>query len=121
MKLLLDEMISPRVARELRSHRHDVHAVKHDRADLAGRGDREIVRLMAAEGRAIVTNDIADFQNIHDQFLAAGEAHHGMIFTFDATLPRTKAAIPQWVQALSDLLAEHGDEQALRNRVHHLV
>jgi hypothetical protein len=43
-----------------------------------------------------------------------------MIFTFDATMPRTKAAIPQWVRTLADLLAEHGDEGSLRNRVHHL-
>ncbi len=120
MKLLLDEMITPRVARELRMQGHNVQAIKHDRADLACRGDREIVRLMAAEGRAIVTNDVADFQRIHDRLLAIGEEHHGMIFTFDATLPRTKSAIPQWVEALSSLLAQHGDD-ALRNRIHHLA
>ena len=28
MRLLLDEMISPRIARELREHGHDVQAVK---------------------------------------------------------------------------------------------
>jgi predicted nuclease of predicted toxin-antitoxin system len=121
VRLLLDEMISPRVARELRKGGHDAHAIKHDRADLASRGDRELVRLMAAEGRAIVTNDVADFQRIHDQFLAAGETHHGMIFTFDATLPRTKAAIPQWVEALSSLFAEHRGDDALRNRIYHLA
>jgi hypothetical protein len=92
--LLLDEMISPRIARELRESGHEVQAVKRDRPDLAGRGDREIVRLMFAEQRVIVTNDIADFQAIHDQLLATGETHNGMIFTFDATMPRTGAAIP---------------------------
>ena len=120
MKLLLDEMISPRIARELRGHGHDAQAIKHDRPDLASLGDRAIVRLMAVERRAIVTNDIADFQQIHDRLLAMGEEHHGMIFTFDATLPRTKAAIPQWVETLSNLLAEYRDEDALRNRIHHL-
>jgi predicted nuclease of predicted toxin-antitoxin system len=120
VKLLLDEMISPRVARELRKDGHDVQAVKKDREDLISRGDREIVRLMAAERRVIVTNNVADFQGIHDQFLAADEAHHGMIFTFDATMPRTKAAIPQWVKTLTGLLAEHGGEDSLRNRIHHL-
>ncbi len=77
------------------------------------------VRRMVSERRVIVTNDIADFQAIHDQLLAAGDEHHGMIFTFDATMPRTKDAIPQWVQTLSKLLAD-GDEDSLRNRVHHL-
>ncbi len=77
MKLLLDEMISPRIARELRKNGHDVQAVKKDRPDLASRGDRELARQMATEQRAIVTNDIADFQAIHDQFLAAREEHYG--------------------------------------------
>jgi predicted nuclease of predicted toxin-antitoxin system len=120
VKLLLDEMISPRVARELRQRGHDVQAIKQDRQDLASRQDREIVRLMAAERRVIVTNDIADFLDIHEQFLATGDSHHGMIFTFDATMPRTKAAIPQWVRTLADLLVEHGDDDSLHNRIHHL-
>ncbi len=120
MRLLLDEMISPRIAGELREAGHDVQAVKKDRPDLTGRSDGELVRRMVTERRAIVTNDIADFQAIHDQFLVAGEEHYGMIFTFDDTLPRTKDAIPQWVQTLSRLSADHGDEGSLRNRVHHL-
>jgi predicted nuclease of predicted toxin-antitoxin system len=120
VKLLLDEMISPRVARELREDEHDVQAIKKDRPDLASRHDREIVRQMASERRVIVTNNIADFQGIHDQFVAAGEEHHGMVFTFDATMPRTKAAIPHWVRALAGLLAEHGAADSLRNRVLHL-
>jgi predicted nuclease of predicted toxin-antitoxin system len=120
VRLLLDEMISPRIARELRENGYDVQAVKRDRPDLASRGDRELVRQMTTERRVIVTNDIADFQGIHDQFLAAGEEHHGMVFTFDATMPRTKDAIPQWVRALGELIDAHGDEDPLRNRIHHL-
>jgi predicted nuclease of predicted toxin-antitoxin system len=120
VRLLLDEMISPRIARELRESGHDVQAIKRDRLDLAGRGDREIVRRMAAERRAIVTNNVADFRGIHDRFLAAGDEHSGMIFTFDATMPRNRAAIPRWVQALTGLLADHREEDALRNRVRHL-
>jgi predicted nuclease of predicted toxin-antitoxin system len=120
VRLLLDETISPRIARELRESGHDVQAVKKDRPDLAGRTDREIVQRMAAERRAIVTNDIADFQGIHDRMLAAGEEHAGMIFTFDATMPRSKAAIPQWVKWLAGLLAEHPHEDSLCNRIQHL-
>jgi predicted nuclease of predicted toxin-antitoxin system len=118
VRLLLDEMISPRIARELREH--DVQAVKKDRPDLTGRSDRELIRQMATERRAIVTNDVADFQAIHEQILAAGDEHYGMIFTFDATLPRSKAAIPQGVRALTELLTEHAPEDMLRNKVHHL-
>jgi hypothetical protein len=76
---------------------------------------------MATDRRGIVTNDIADFQPIHDRMLATGEEHAGMIFTFDPTLPRNKAAIPRWVTALDELLSAHRGEHALRNRVHHLL
>jgi predicted nuclease of predicted toxin-antitoxin system len=120
VRLLLDEMISPRTARELREAGYDVQAIKRDRPELNGKPDQELVRRMATERRTIVTNDIDDFQKIHDQFLATGDEHHGMVFTFDATMPRTKAAIPQWVQTLTQLLTEHTDLDSLRNRVHHL-
>ncbi len=121
MRLLLDEMISPRIARELRELGSDVQAIKRDRPDLSGRGDRELVDEMAAERRAIVTNDIADFQAVHDQLVAAGDEHFGMIFTFDRTLPRTKAATSRWVQVLSGLLAEHPRDDSLCSRIQHVL
>jgi predicted nuclease of predicted toxin-antitoxin system len=121
LRLLLDEMISPRTARELREAGYDVQAVKKDRPELSGKSDHELVRCMATERRAIVTNDVADFQAIHDQFLAAGDEHYGMIFTFDATMPRSKDAIPQWVQTLTELLTEHTDVDSLRNQTLHLL
>lgn len=121
MRLLLDEMISPRIARELRESGYDVQAIKKDRPDLTGRSDREVVQRMAVERRAIVTNDIADFQLIHDRMIAVGEEHAGMLFLFDATLPRNKAAIPRWVKTLAELLSEHSHEDSLRNRVRHLL
>ncbi len=120
MRLLLDEMISPRTARELREAGYDVQAVKRDRPELSGKSDHELVLRMATERRAIVTNDVEDFEIIHEQLLAAGDEHYGMIFTDDATMPRTKAAIPHWVQTLTELLTEHTDVGSLRNRVHHL-
>jgi hypothetical protein len=120
VRLLLDEMISPRIARELRESGHDVQAIKKDRPDLLGRSDREIVQRMGIEWRAIVTNDIGDFQQIHEQVMAAGGGHAGLVFTFDATMPRSKTAISLWVQALAALLGEHADERALQNQIIHL-
>jgi len=121
VKLLLDEMISPKIARELRRRGDfDAQAVKGDRPDLEAVADREIVRRIAAEQRTLVTNDVLDFQLIHNQMLAAGEEHHGLIFTSDSTMPRNKASIPLWVKVLEKVLEEHSAEDALKNRVRHL-
>jgi predicted nuclease of predicted toxin-antitoxin system len=121
VKLLLDEMISPKIARELRGRGDfDVQAIKGDRPDLEAVADREIVRRIAAEQRTLVTNDVLDFQLIHNQMLAASEEHYGLIFTSDSTMPRNKASIPLWVKALEKVLDQHPTDGALRNRVRHL-
>lgn len=121
MKLLLDEMISPKIARELRCRGDfDVQAIKGDRPDLEAVADREFVRRIATEQRTLVTNDVLDFQLIHNQMVAAGEEHYGLIFTSDSTMPRNKASIPLWVRVLEGVLAEHSADDALKNRVRHL-
>lgn len=117
MKLLLDEMISPRVARELRDKGFDVVAVKADRPEWEALPDREILRHAAAEGRTVVSNDVLDFQLIHNRMMAEGEGHFGILFTDDAAMPRNKASIPLWVQTLAGFLETNRDEDALRNRV----
>lgn len=121
MKLLLDEMISPSVAWEMRKLGCDVEAIKRDRPELTGRADEDLLSLMAVERRAIVTNDVADFQLLHDRWLSSGREHFGLVFTFDASLPRSNAAIPEWVRALPELLASNPRDDALRNRVLHLL
>lgn len=116
MKLLLDEMISFRIAAELRDRDHDVEAVKRDRPDLESISDLSIVQTLVAEQRAIVTNNVRDYRPIHDMFVASGRDHAGMVFTFDTSMPRTKAAIPDWVQALEALLNAHPADGALMSQ-----
>lgn len=120
MRLLLDEMISFRIAQELRDLGHDVEAIKRDRAEFESTPDIEIVRQLAREERAIVTNNVKDFVPIHNHLITAGEEHAGMLFTDDQSLPRNKASIPLWVQTLADVLRAQGDEAALKNRIRHL-
>lgn len=120
MKLLLDEMISFRVAAELRARGHDVQAVKRDRPDLESVPDLTIVQVLALEARTIVTNNVKDYQPIHRLFAATGRDHAGMVFTSDTTLPRTKAAIPQWIAAFEQLVRSHPAASVLVNRVAHL-
>jgi len=52
---------------------------------------------------------------------SAPEDHHGVIYSYDDTLPRHRAAFPLWVSALERFLEAHPVENALMNRVHHLL
>ncbi len=56
MRLLLDELYTGAIAVRLRELGHDVVS-SHDRADLAGLDDERLFALMAAERRAIVTEN----------------------------------------------------------------
>jgi predicted nuclease of predicted toxin-antitoxin system len=120
VKLLLDEMISPRIAREVRVKCFDVQAIKADRPDLEAASDRDVLHRATAERRTLVTNDVLDFGLLHSQLLAAGEDHYGILFTDDAAMPRNKDSIPLWVKSLGDLLEANPADDALRNRIHHL-
>jgi predicted nuclease of predicted toxin-antitoxin system len=117
VRLLLDEMISPRIARELRGEGFDVVAIKADRPELEALPDPEVLRRATAERRAVVSNDVLDFQLIHNRMVANGEEHYGVLFTDDGAMPRNKASMPLWVQALKRFLEANRPEDALRNRI----
>jgi hypothetical protein len=50
----------------------------------------------------------------------SGQHHAGLIFTSDASLPRTHAAIGRYVQLLEALLNEHPDPADFIDRIHWL-
>lgn len=121
MKLLLDEMTSWRIAAELRNRGHDVVAVKRDRPQLESRVDPTVLEAAAVEQRAVVTNNVRDYRIAQERMRARGEDHHGVIYTYDDTLPRNRAGFPLWVSALAGFLEERPAANALLNRTHHLL
>lgn len=114
MKLLLDEMLSPAIARELRSRGHDVEPVAGypDRAALS---DPEVLALARAEHRAVVTNNLRDFRPLHHEAITPGGAgHFGMIF-IPGGYRRTKTDAGRIIAALEAILSEHPGETDLAN------
>jgi predicted nuclease of predicted toxin-antitoxin system len=120
VRLLLDEMISWRIAAELRGTGHDVVAVKRDRPQLESRFDPLVLTAAVAERRAVVTNNVRDYKQAHERMRARGDDHYGIIYTHDDTLPRHKAAFPLWVAALEEFLKARPAVDALLDREHHL-
>ena len=113
MKLLLDEMISRRVAAELRNRRQSDR--EHDDTDPT------VLAAAAGEQRAVVTNNVRDYLVAHGRLRARGGDHYGVVFTYDDTLPRNKAAFPLWVSALEEFLGARPGDEALLNRIYHLL
>lgn len=78
MKALLDEQLSPRIARVLRERGLDVEAVG-ERADLPEATDSDVMEAAAREGRAVVSANVKDFRPLAVGRLADGRGHAGLI------------------------------------------
>jgi NADPH-dependent 2,4-dienoyl-CoA reductase/sulfur reductase-like enzyme len=103
--LLLDEMLSHTIARQLRSRGHDVVAVVED-PSLMGLPDEEILAAAAAEGRAFVTANVKDFTPLDHRYKASGRAHAGIVFVSTKAFPQDRAFIGALVSALDKFLDE---------------
>ena len=110
MRLILDEMLSPVVARELCARGHDVQAVA-GHPEQEALSDHDVLALARAERRAVVTNNIRDFRPLHvEAVLPGGPGHYGMIF-MPGTYRRKKNDTGRIVAALEEKLGQYpGDD-----------
>jgi hypothetical protein len=114
VKLLLDEMLGPAIARELCSRGHDVAPVAGN-SDREARSDPEVLALARAEHRAVVTNNLRDFRPLHHEAITPGGAgHFGMIF-MPGSYRRTRADTGRIIAALEAILVQHPGENDLAN------
>lgn len=124
MKVILDEMWTPTIAIELRTRHFDIVAVNEPtHADrYAGIPDNDVFARAQEDGRAIVTDNIPDYEKARLDWQAHGTPHHGVIYALSPPFNRHHGAavIGQMVRALEQFLSspEAGDEPL--NRVHYL-
>jgi hypothetical protein len=112
VKLLLDEMLAPAIARELRARGHDADAVA-GRSDCKALSDPEILAVARSEHRALVTDNLRDFRRLHAEAVTPGGlGHYGVIF-IPGGYRRTRANIGRIVAALEAILAAHPGEADL--------
>lgn len=116
MKLLLDEMFAPELARQLRRRGHDVEAVG-ERVDLSGRADSEVLATAAGEGRAVLTEDVSDYSGLAQQYVREERHHHGIVLTSAKRFTRREAGFGHLVRAIEAFLAEHPTDDALKDQV----
>jgi predicted nuclease of predicted toxin-antitoxin system len=114
VRLLLDEMLSPAIARELREQGHDILAAAGHpgRAALSG---PEAMTLARTERRAVVTSNLRDYRPLHaDAITPGGPGHFGMIF-MPGTYRRTRQDTGRIIVALEAKLTEYPGDEDLAN------
>jgi hypothetical protein len=104
--LLLDEMFTAAIAVELTTRGVDCRAVVGDPA-LRSLADMEIFETALIEGRVVVTNNVADFESLRRAREAFGGAAPGLIYTSDASFPRTRAYVNRLAAALESAARGH--------------
>ena len=115
MKIAIDHHYLATIAAVLRQHGHDaVTALERgwDRED-----DESLLSLCGAEGRALLTNNVADFAVIVRRWAADGRRHAGLIFTSDASMPRTRAATGRYVELLERILLSFPGDAEFSDRI----
>jgi hypothetical protein len=105
VKALLDEQLSPQIARILRERGFDVEAVC-EHSDLAEAPDGEVLDAVTREQRAVVTNDVKDFRPLAAERLASGQGHAGLILV-PANRDRSRDAMGALADAIEALMLAH--------------
>ncbi len=96
--LLLDEMYAGVHADALRAV--DVDALTVIELGLAGSSDPEVFAAAVAHGRALLTENVADFTRISAEHLTAGRHHPGVLIALCTRFSRRPAGIPSLVKAI---------------------
>lgn len=99
MTLLLDEMIGPQVAQELRDRGLDVVALA-ERSDLRALPDDAVLDVARDQGRTLVTLNVGDFARLHQQWLAEGRRHAGIVMVTTQAFPQNRGFVGALVSAL---------------------
>ena len=117
-RLLLDEMLTPTIAHELRERGHDVSAMT-ERPHVVSLPDDQVLAVAEAEGRAVVTANVGDFATLDTQWAATGRVHGGIVFVTASAFPQDRSFIGAVVRALD--AAAHEGKLPGRGQTHYLL
>ena len=111
MKLVLNEMWSSEIARQLRSRGHDVVAATEHPRRYRRIPDHAFFERAQEDGRAIVTDKVRDFMTIVAEQTRRAELHYGVVFAMRPAFDRAHpAVIGEMTRALETLLRERAGE-----------
>jgi hypothetical protein len=102
--LLLEEMFTDDIARQLRTKGYDVISVVAD-PGLVGLPDDQILAYATTEGRALVTANVKDFIPLDTRYRAADQSHAGLVLVSTKTFPQNRGFPSAVTSALAALLS----------------
>ncbi len=112
MKLVLNEMWSSEIARQLRSRGFDVVAATERPRRYRGVPDHEFFRRAQEDGRTVVTDNVRDFMVIVAEHASRAEPHCGVVFAVRPSFDRARTGIVgDMTRALEALLREREDDE----------
>jgi signal transduction histidine kinase len=116
--------VDARIAFALRKRGFDVIAITEPAhaSRYAGIGDDEVFARAQQDGRAVVTDNIADYEQARRDWEARGQAHHGLIYALSPPFNRHQGerVIGQMVSALAHFLRTPEAADKPFNRAHYL-
>jgi len=112
-------MYPSKLARELKRRGHDVVAVE-GRPELRAMEDEALLMAGTAEGRVLVTENVADYPEIAATLATEEQANCGVIVVPSRTFPRTERGLGLLIRALEAYLVEHSDAQSVPGGIHWL-
>lgn len=117
MRLLIDQMFSSEIPKQLRENfKLDVESVVEN-PDLNGREDLEVFAAAQKDQRLVVTEDVGHFRTIALDWQRAGKDHFGLIFTTNHKFPRGRTATTgRLISALHRLASAEPDVTVPTNR-----
>jgi len=118
VKLALDHLYTTAIAIQLRERDHDAVAAVEQGWETET--DESLLVMCEAQLRALVTNDVGDFTVIARQWAVEGRRHAGLVFTSDASMPRSPRTMGRYVDTLDDLLRSHPEDGSFIDRSHWL-
>jgi predicted nuclease of predicted toxin-antitoxin system len=104
VRLLLDEMFSPKIATELVERGHDVVAVAAD-PGLVGLPDEQVLEWATGQGRCLVTENVKDYEVLRRAAAAQGRTHTGLLYSGPRRFPRGRRFVGALVVALDKAIA----------------
>lgn len=105
VRLLLDEMLGPRLGDALREMGLDVYGVV-ERPDLRGLPDELVFDLASTEQRVLVTCNVPDFIQLDHQWRADARVHAGVVLVASSAFPQDRSLVGALVRSLRGMIAD---------------